>query len=67
MKIQEAIQEIKSVHKWYAVTESIDKQNALRVQIKRIEQGTAKHKTIKQFLNTFGYEIEITTDVRKMR
>lgn len=53
--LQEAINEIISVPKWYV---GKVKQSTASMTVKSILTGCAKPKTIKNFMSKFGYEVE---------
>jgi hypothetical protein len=53
--LQEAINEITSVPKWYA---GKLKQSTASMTVKAILEGNAKPKTVKAFMAKFGYEVE---------
>lgn len=53
--LQEAIKEIISTPKWYA---GKMKQSTASMTIKAILNGSAKPKTVKSFMDLFGFEVE---------
>lgn len=55
MTLQEAINEITRIPKWYA---GKIKQSTASMTVKAIVAGNAKPKTVKAFMSKFGYEVE---------
>jgi hypothetical protein len=55
MTLQEALKEITSKPKWYA---GKMKQSSASSVLRNIAAGTAKPKTVKEFMTLFGYEVE---------
>lgn len=62
MSISDALNEIRSVPKWYMT--SSDRDNLIQVA-QRIEDGRAKPETIKKFFSKFGYDVELNMEVTK--
>lgn len=68
MTIQEALDEIRSRNKWYAIVDNDNNpvpQSNLFVTAQRIEQGDAKESTMRKFFDYFGYDLEISKKVVK--
>lgn len=63
MTIQEALQEIRSVPKWYFVDGIED--TRLSQTARMIERGMCKPETVKAFFQRFGYSVEVNMEVRK--
>lgn len=59
MTIQEAIKEIKSRHKPYTYANPVMTQQSYSKMMQRIEKGKAKDTAIFNFLDRFGYKLEI--------
>lgn len=58
MDLNDVLIQITSAYKWYVC--STEKESTrVRIQEKRISKGTAKLSTIKEFLNRFGYDLEL--------
>lgn len=55
MTLQEAIKQITSKPKWYAGKMN---QSTASSTIRNIVAGTAKPKTVEQFMALFGFEVE---------
>lgn len=64
MTIEEAINEIRSTYKWYAIDVDDNKQKANCITARCILKGTAKQKRTREFFEKFGYEV--VTTVRKI-
>lgn len=68
MTIQEALDEIRSRNKWYAIVDNENNpvpQSNLFIVAQRIEQGKAKEDTIRKFFDYFGYELNVSKTVIK--
>lgn len=68
MSIEEALNEIRSEKKWYWVPDGkggVRASSSMMVMAQRIEDGRAKLQTIREFFQTFGYEVEMNMTVKK--
>lgn len=64
MKLDEALKEIKSRNKWYAIPGDPEGYK-LRTYMFRAENGKLKHDTLRWFLSQFGYDLEVVFKIKK--
>jgi len=65
MTIKEALDKIKSEPKWYLISDNKGTVKNLVNISKRIEDGTAKPSTIKEFFSYYGYDVVVKIEFEK--
>ncbi|GEM_PF-2553416 len=65
MTIKEALEKIKSEPKWYLIPDDKGGLKNLVNISKRIEDGTAKPSTIKEFFGHYGYEVVVKIEFER--
>lgn len=65
MTPREALKQITSGRKWYAVRPEPEHQVKMRVTALRILNGTAKPETMQEFFAEFGYRMKFDISIEK--